>query len=70
MKNDGLEKEYMTGRRDQFDVDLSTFWDCVRASKSRDDLIENYKKEMSLIITNLASQRAKELRGIVETPSD
>jgi hypothetical protein len=65
MKQNGFEKEYFTGRRDQFDLDLDTFWKCVETCKNKpkEELIETYRKEMSLVVQTLAKERASTLRS-------
>lgn len=65
-----LDKEYVTGRRDQFDLDLTTFWESVKETKSRDDLITTFKEKMSLIISRLAYERAKNLQSEIELIDD
>ncbi len=66
MKEGNLDKEYTTGRRDQFDLDLTTFWESVKETKSREDLIRVFKDKMSLIISRLAFERAKNLQMEIE----
>jgi len=66
MKEGNLDKEYMTGRRDQYDLDLTTFWESVKVTKSRAELINLYKEKMSLIISRLAYERAKDLQTEIE----
>ncbi|MCW6159088.1 MAG: hypothetical protein LVQ63_06385 [Thermoplasmatales archaeon] len=66
MKEGNLDKEYSTGRRDQFDLDLTTFWESVKETKSREDLIRTFKDKMSLIISRLAFERAKILQMEIE----
>ncbi len=66
MKEGNSDKEYSTGRRDQFDLDLTTFWESVKETKSREDLIRDFKDKMSLIISRLAFERAKILQMEIE----
>jgi hypothetical protein len=66
MREGNLDKEYTTGRRDQFDLDLTTFWESVKETKSREDLIRVFKDKMSLIISRLAFERAKNLQMEIE----
>jgi hypothetical protein len=66
MKEGNSDKEYSTGRRDQFDLDLTTFWESVKETKSREDLIRAFKDKMSLIISRLAFERAKILQMEIE----
>lgn len=70
MREGNLDKEYMTGRRDQYDLDLTTFWESVKETKSRDELINLYKDRMSLIISRLAYERAKNLQTEIELIDD
>jgi hypothetical protein len=66
MREGNLDKEYVTGRRDQFDLDLTTFWESVKETKSREDLIKTFRDKMSLIISRLAFERAKNLQMEIE----
>lgn len=66
MREGSIDKEYTTGRRDQYDLDLTTFWESVKETKSREDLIKVYRDKMSLIISRLAFERAKNLQREIE----
>ncbi len=66
MREGNLDKEYTTGRRDQYDLDLTTFWESVKETKSREDLIKVFRDKMSLIISRLAFERAKNLQMEIE----
>ncbi len=66
MKEGEFYKQYFAGRRDQFDLDLTTFWESVKETKTRDELIRVYRKKMSLIISRLAFERAKNLQMEIE----
>ncbi|MCL4334447.1 MAG: hypothetical protein M1290_04160 [Candidatus Thermoplasmatota archaeon] len=66
MREGNLDKEYMTGRRDQFDLDLTTFWESVKETKSREELIKTFRDKMSMIISRLAFERAKNLQMEIE----
>ena len=61
MREGNIDKEYTTGRRDQYDLDLTTFWESVKETRSREDLIKVYRDKMSLIISRLAFERARNL---------
>ena len=61
MREGNIDKEYTTGRRDQYDLDLTTFWESVKETRSREDLIRVYRDKMSLIISRLAFERARNL---------
>ncbi|MCL4447895.1 MAG: hypothetical protein M1556_07035 [Candidatus Thermoplasmatota archaeon] len=66
MREGDLDKEYLTGRRDQYDLDLTTFWESVKETKSREDLIKIFRDKMSLIISRIAFERAKKLQMEIE----
>lgn len=66
MREGNLDKEYTTGRRDQYDLDLTTFWESVKETKSREELIRVFRDKMSLIISRLAFERAKNLQMEIE----
>ena len=66
MREGNLDKEYISGRRDQYDLDLTTFWESVKETKSREDLIRVFRDKMSLIISRLAFERAKNLQMEIE----
>ncbi|EQB64534.1 MAG: hypothetical protein AMDU3_IPLC00004G0112 [Thermoplasmatales archaeon I-plasma] len=66
MREGNIDKEYITGRRDQYDLDLTTFWESVKETRSREDLIKVYRDKMSLIISRLAFERARNLQREIE----
>jgi hypothetical protein len=66
MREGNIDKEYTTGRRDQYDLDLTTFWESVKETRSREDLIRVYRDKMSLIISRLAFERARNLQREIE----
>ena len=66
MREGNIDKEYTTGRRDQYDLDLTTFWESVKETRSREDLIKVYRDKMSLIISCLAFERARNLQREIE----
>lgn len=66
MREGNLDKEYISGRRDQYDLDLTTFWESVKETKTREELIKAFRDKMSLIISRLAYERAKNLQMEIE----
>jgi hypothetical protein len=70
MRTDGFKKEYMAGRRDQFDYDLNTFYEAVSRTKTREELIQDFKNEMSYIVAKLARDRAKTLKDELNNSED
>ena len=56
-----FEKEYVTGRKDQFDVDYAIFKKAIEETEIREELIRNIEERFSYVISHVASQRAKDL---------
>lgn len=56
-----FEKEYMTGRKDQFDVDYAIFRKTVDEIKTREELINQLEQKFNYVISHLANERAKDL---------
>ena len=56
-----FEKEYITGRKDQFDIDYAIFRKAVEETETREELIRNIEERFSYVISHVASQRAKDL---------
>ena len=56
-----FEKEYITGRKNQFDIDYAVFRKAVEETKTREDLIKRLEERFSYVIAHIASERAKEL---------
>ena len=56
-----FEKEYITGRKDQFDVDYAIFRKPVEETETRDDLIQMLEEKLNYVISHVANQRAKDL---------
>jgi hypothetical protein len=56
-----FEKEYITGRKDQFDIDYAVFRKAVEETETREDLIKQLEERFNYVIAHIASERAKEL---------
>jgi len=56
-----FEKEYITGRKDQFDIDYAIFRKAVEETETREDLIQMLEEKLNYVISHVANQRAKEL---------
>ena len=56
-----FEKEYVTGRKDQFDVDYAIFKKAIEETETREELIRNIEERFSYVISHVASQRSKDL---------
>jgi hypothetical protein len=61
MKNNGFVKEYVIGRKDQFDLDYSIFRKGIEETETREDMINYIEEKMQYVISRVASERAKTL---------
>ena len=56
-----FEKEYITGRKDQFDIDYAIFMKCFEETGTRDDLVNKFEEKLKYIIPMVAYEKANEL---------
>ena len=56
-----FEKEYITGRKDQFDIDYTMLRKAIEETETREDLIKRLEERFNYVIAQVASKRAKEL---------
>jgi len=61
MKNNGFVKEYVIGRKDQFDLDYAIFRKAIKETETREDLINYIEEKMQYVISRVASERVKTL---------
>jgi len=61
MKNNGFVKEYVIGRKDQFDLDYAIFRNTVEETETREDLINYIEEKIQYVISRVASERAETL---------
>ena len=54
-------KEYVTGRKDQFDVDYAIFRKAVEETETREELIQKIDEKLNYVISHVANERAKDL---------
>ena len=66
MSNNGFKKEYVTGRKDQWDIDYKIMMKGYEVSKTIDQYFEFLKENMSFVITKVSSERADELMEELE----
>ena len=66
MGNNGFKKEYVTGRKDQWDIDYKIMMKGYEVSKTIDEYFEFLKENMSFVITKVSSGRADELMEELE----
>ena len=56
-----FEKEYITGRKDQFDIDYAVFRKAVEETETREDLIRRLEERFNNVKTKLANKICKEI---------
>ncbi len=56
-----FEKEYVTGRKDQFDIDYAILRKAVEETETREDLIQKLEEKLTYVISHVANERAKDL---------
>ena len=66
MGNNGFKKEYVTGRKDQWDIDYKIMMKGFEVSRTIDQYFEFLKENMSFVITKVSSERADELMEELE----
>jgi hypothetical protein len=66
MRNNGFKKEYVTGRKDQWDIDFKIMMKGREVSKTIEQYFEFLKENMSFVITKVSSERADELMEELE----
>ena len=55
------KKEYVAGRKDQFDLDFAIFKRSAMETKTKEELVAAMENKFSLVISRLADDRAKDL---------
>ena len=66
VKNNGFKKEYVTGRKDQWDIDFKIMMKGYENTKTREQFFEFLKENMSFVITKVSNERADELMEELE----
>ena len=66
MGNSGFKKEYMTGRKDQWDIDYKVMMKGREVSKTIDQYFEFLNENMGFVITKVSSERTNELMEELE----
>ena len=65
-KSNNFKKEYVTGRKDQYDLDYTIFRKCVEKTNTREELIQLLDDKMKYVISKIGSERANELMEEME----
>ena len=60
-RSNSFKKEYVTGRKDQYDLDYALFRKCVEETETREGLIQLLEEKMKYVISKIAFERANEL---------
>ena len=50
-------KEYVIGRKDQFDLDYAIFRKAVEETETREDMINYIEEKMQYVISRVANER-------------
>ena len=66
MGNNGFKKEYVTGRKDQWDVHYKIMMKGFEVSKSIEQYFESLKENMSFVVTKVSTERVDELMEELE----
>jgi hypothetical protein len=66
MGNNGFKKEYITGRKNQWDIDYKIMMKGYETSKTIGQYFEFLKENMNFVITKVSSDRADELMEELE----
>ena len=66
MNNNGFKKEYVMGRKDQWDIDYRITMKGYENTKTREQFFEFLKENMGFVITKVSSERADELMEELE----
>ena len=61
MSCDDFKKEYVTGRKDQWDIDYKIIMKGHELSKTVDEYFEFLRESMTSVIARVSSDRAREL---------
>ena len=61
-----FQKEYYTGRKDQFDIDCAIFRKEIEETNTREDIIKFLEECFSYVIAKIADQNARELMEDLE----
>ena len=65
-RSNSFKKEYVTGRKDQYDLDCALFRKCVEETETREGLIQLLDDKMKYVISKIALERANELMEEIE----
>ena len=66
MKNNGFKKEYITGRKDQWDIDYKIMMKGYENTRTMEQFFEFLRENMGFVITKASSERADELMEELE----
>ena len=62
----GFKKEYITGRKDQYDLDYALFRKSIEETDTREGLIKLLEEKLKYVISKIAFERANELMEEME----
>ncbi len=61
-KNNAFVKEYVTSRKDQFDLDYLIFRKTVKSTRYREALITQMEEKFNFVISHVAEDRVNTLK--------
>ena len=66
VKRNPFTKEYISGRKDQFDVDYALFRKAIEETKTREELITFLEEKLKFVISKIAEANSIELMDGLE----
>ncbi|MEM3191821.1 MAG: hypothetical protein QW292_06985 [Candidatus Parvarchaeota archaeon] len=66
MAGNGFRKEYITGRKNQWDIDYKRMMKGFEEPKTKEQFFEFLKEKMSCVIMEASSERAEDLMEEME----
>ena len=66
VNNNGFKKEYVTGKKDQYDLDYAIFRKAMEETETRNDLIKYLEQRSGYVISKIVDQNAKEFMEELE----
>ena len=61
VKRNPFAKEYITGRKDQFDMDYAIFRKGVDETETKEELVSFLEEKLKFVIAKIAEANSKEL---------
>lgn len=62
----GFRKEYITGRKDQFDLAYALFRKAMENCSNKEEMVDYLREKFEYVMAKMASERAKDLMEELE----